>query len=134
MWFDPRGENPQCVTLDLLGQANPELNRDGRSFCLTGQSEGNIDVYRVDVNRGAETRLTTDESSEVNPLWSPDQTRVTYQSNRNGVYDIFEQSRWRGDERELLGTPDGKTGLSWSADGKFCYIAVTPENLRDLWR
>jgi len=136
VWFDPEGRELSKVgSLDLLGQANPELNRDGRSLLLNRTVEGNIDVYRVDVNRGAETRLTTDESSEVNPLWSPGQTRVTYQSNRNGVYDIFEQSAsGGGDERELLGTPDGKTGLSWSADGKFLlYSVVTPENLRDLW-
>jgi Tol biopolymer transport system component len=44
----------------------------------------------VDVTTGAETQLTTETSNEIHPFWHPDSNKLVYQSDRDGIWQIYE--------------------------------------------
>ncbi|MFW5709661.1 MAG: TolB family protein [Chloroflexota bacterium] len=55
------------------------------------------DLYMIDMSTGREYRLTDDDGNDTNPFWSPDGSRVVFQSDRpdaNGVrqWAIFEMN------------------------------------------
>jgi TolB protein len=53
---------------------------------------GNWDLYMIDMNTGQEYRLTDSTSDDINPYWSPDGSRVVFQSNRE---DENGERKWQ---------------------------------------
>jgi PKD repeat protein/Tol biopolymer transport system component len=53
---------------------------------------GNYDLYLIDMSTGQEYQLTDSEGDDINPYWSPDGTRVVFQSDRGsaGRWQLFE--------------------------------------------
>ena len=59
-------------------------------FCYKG------DIYKVPTEGGAATQLTTQDSYECTPVWSPDGKQIAFASDRNGNFDIFcNAGKWR---------------------------------------
>jgi Tol biopolymer transport system component len=77
-WLDRRGE-----PLGTLGEpatyGQLALSPDGRRVAVEIQdAEGQYDIWLFDVARGLSSRLTTDSTSEREPVWSPDGSRLAY--------------------------------------------------------
>ena len=123
--------------VDELGQAHPELGPDGRRVVVARTVQGNLDVWLDDLGRAVGTRITSAPSAESGAVWSPDGRRIVLDSNRNGVYDLFERSsNGAGEERPLVVTPESKGALSWSRDGRFLLYrsrSVESKTGVDLW-
>lgn len=84
--------------------------------------------------RGGLTRLTTDASLDAIPVWSPDGSKVVFNSTRNGTYDILvKPASGAGTEDMVLGTPENEWPLDWSKDGSFLlYNRTDPKTGTDL--
>jgi hypothetical protein len=54
---------------------------------------GNIDIWVIDLSRGVPQRLTTDPATDRFPVWSPDQTRIVYNSVRGDVANLYRRRR-----------------------------------------
>jgi Tol biopolymer transport system component len=95
----------------------------------------NDDVWLVDVGRGVASRFTFDAASDARPIWSPDGSQVVFGSSRNGVVDLFQKpASGATDEQPLLVTPQDKTPLDWSPDGRvLLYSTQDPKTGSDLW-
>ncbi|MCP5298502.1 MAG: PD40 domain-containing protein [Chromatiaceae bacterium] len=84
-----------------------------------GGPSGHWDLYLIDPDGSDETALITGTTNDITPAWSPDGTRLAYQSDRLGdvaiyIYDIARRTETRID------TPAGVTPShpSWSPDGE----------------
>ena len=79
------------------------------------------DIWVADLLRGATTRLTFDAADDLNPVWSPDGTRIAFTSDRKGERDIYQKlSDGSGPDELLLEGRDGQKNLEdWSPDGKY---------------
>jgi len=99
----------------------------------------NLDIWIMDVAGGGQTRLTFDAGLDNSPLWSPDDSRIVYQSTGEG-FPALRQKRVDGttnDEPLLSAGPGGATfATEWSADGRYVTYARrgsgTAASL-DLW-
>jgi Tol biopolymer transport system component len=120
-WFDRSG-NEIGKVVDSGGMSSPSLSPDGQHVVgyRGNPVDGNIDVWLLDVRRGAFTRLTDDVGDDVGPVWSPDGTRIAFASNRKGTHDIYQKPASGGGREELVFSDPNEKGVSdWSPDGRF---------------
>ena len=59
---------------------------------------GSWDLYMIDMTTGREFRLTDDGADNINPFWSPDGSKLVFQSNRT---EPGESRHWRLYELDL---------------------------------
>ena len=135
-WFDRTGK---AVGVAGEPDANdlryPELSPDGRRVAMRRTVQGNADIWLLDLLRGGMTRLTFDTALDLNPVWSPDGSRIAFSSNRTGVLDLYlKPSNGSGAEARLVESPNTKQSQDWSADGRWLvYYEVNLTTGRDLW-
>jgi Tol biopolymer transport system component len=67
------------------------------------------------------TRLTFDPADDIDPIWSPDGTRIAFTSDRSGQRNIYSKlSDGSGPEELLLGGTDAQENVEdWSQDGQY---------------
>jgi Tol biopolymer transport system component len=63
--------------------------------------------------------LISDPSDEWNPAWSPDGTRIAFDSNRNGSQDVWILTLATGDVFQLTDASGVDGWATWSPDGNW---------------
>ena len=125
-WFNRSGEK-----LGTLGDPalvfGAVLSPDERSVAVSRRDtvtsmNSRRDIWIYDVARGTTPRrLTFDPADEMNPVWSPDGSRIAYSSDRRGVREIYQKrTDGSGDEELLLASTVRPLFVEdWSPDGRF---------------
>jgi eukaryotic-like serine/threonine-protein kinase len=121
LWLDRAGKR-----IGVLGDAaqytDLELSPDGKraSFSIADQAGKGRDIWLYDVARGLRTRFTFDSQGARNSIWSPDGSRVVFNSLRKGHLDLYQKSSsGAGNEEVLFEDNQDKYPESWSPDGRF---------------
>jgi Tol biopolymer transport system component len=93
------------------------------------------DLWVLDLTRGGvASRLTFDPSSDRDPVWSPDGTRIAFNSNRRGTMDIYEKSLVPEDGAKLLlESPHRLVTEDWSSDGRFIAYQFEASGQGGIW-
>src|SRR5262249_17933749 len=120
-WLDRAGKNLGAIGApDVAGLNDVELSPDGNRVAVNRTANGNFDVWLIDVARGIPTRLTFDAAPDMRPVWSPDGTRIVFQSPRKGVVNLYwKLSSGAGSDELLLESDQTKIPNDWSPDGRF---------------
>lgn len=120
VWMDRDGRD-----LETAGKPadyhSVALSHDGRRVALTVQDPKNqkSDVWALDLERGTSTRLTFDPDDDYAPIWSADDKRIYFSSERQGRGDVFwKSSSGTGAEGVLIADPERSILTSLSADGR----------------
>jgi Tol biopolymer transport system component len=90
---------------------------------------GTEDIWTIETATGRARRLTFDDASDTEPVWSPDGARVLFASNRRGKFDLFWTLSDGSGKDELLQALPGALQLyprDWTVDGQLAYEASTP--------
>jgi TolB protein len=95
VWFDRSGKELGRLPYgDVSGLSNPVMTLDERRLAVQATSNGNLDVWVLDLTRGGVfSRLTSDPSPDALPIWSPDGSRIAFNSLRTGTPDFY--GRWQ---------------------------------------
>jgi predicted Ser/Thr protein kinase len=82
-WFDRAGKAVDAVR-GRASYNNVALARDAKRAAVvqTEPQTNNTDVWLIDLARAIPTRFTFDEAFDWDPVWSPDNTRIAFSSNR----------------------------------------------------
>jgi Tol biopolymer transport system component len=99
------------ITNDAIYDGAPDFSPDGRSILFISViDKGFGKVFRADLDKpGQRFPLTTGESNENDPTWSPDGKRIYFTSDRTGTDNIFSLDLATG---ELKQYTDVVTGAS----------------------
>ena len=92
----------------------------GYKLLTTSVRTGDTEIFVVDPDMGDAQNLTRSPTSEERyPCWSPDGSRVTFTSNRDGTYNLYVMDADGKNVRQLTHekTPSVCYMPSWSGDG-----------------
>lgn len=114
-----------------------DLSPDGKLIAITRQDPGSpgADIWVTDWQRaGNSTRLTLDPADDINPVWSPDGTRVAFTTYRKGNADIYvKNANGVGAETPLLESSNDEIVEDWSKDGRYIAYLSGQDNFQDIY-
>ncbi|HET7347090.1 MAG TPA: hypothetical protein VFJ10_07145, partial [Acidobacteriaceae bacterium] len=90
-WFNRSGQNQGAAAQPDI-YASPALSPDGGRLAVAVGEHGKADIWVYDLKRGTASRLTFNPAYDVNPIWSPDGSRVLFSSDRSGAWDLYQKS------------------------------------------
>lgn len=79
--------------------------------------DGNEEIYKMNGDGSAQTRLTTVAASDRYPDWSPDGTKIAFQSERDGTWDIYVMNADGSGVSRLTTNAAFDQVPAWSPDG-----------------
>ena len=126
-WFDRSGKQLGTVSRpsDYLA---PMLSPDESKVAVARDG----DIWVLDLARGTESRLTSDPSPELWPLWSPDGSEILY--GRGVLGGLVKRASSGTGEEEVVLDGGGAIPWGWSLDGRFItYAAPGPSTFLDLY-
>jgi Tol biopolymer transport system component/tRNA A-37 threonylcarbamoyl transferase component Bud32 len=135
-WFDRTGKIVDTVGApDTAVLTGAEVSPDGRRVAVNRLLNGNLDIWLIELTKGALSRLTFDPTLDAWPHWTPDGERIVYSSNVKGNYNLYERSASGGGSSRLLVDSDqAKIPQDVSPDGQLLiYASLDPQSAFDLW-
>ena len=104
-----------------LWMRDVQISPDGTEilFCYKG------DIYKVSANGGTATQLTTQDSYECTPKWSPDGKQIAFAGDRYGNFDVFVMPANGGTAQRLTTHSAGELPSAFTPDGKYILFSAS---------
>jgi Tol biopolymer transport system component len=136
VWFDRSGRETGRAGDPRDGVQASFLALDGRRVAVQRVVNANSDIWVLDLERGVFSRLTTDGSTDIHPVFAPDGRTIVFGSNRKGPFALYQKAATGTGEESLVLSSAGQnvTATDWSKDGRFLlYRTIDPKAGTDLW-
>jgi len=134
-WFDRSGRQLESVG-PPADYYHPRLSDDGRrvAVAVIDPQTAFSDIWIHDLGRRVSTRLTFGPGVNIFPIWSPDDERVVFSSNRKGPLDLYQRaaSGTGQDEMLLSSATTSRFPTDWSGEtGLIAFFTALPT--ADIW-
>jgi Tol biopolymer transport system component len=116
-------------TLAVLTTGTAQANFSGRNGQITFQRfDSRWQIWVADPDLSHQRQITSDPSDNAFPTWSPDGSRIAFQSDRTDpdpnddveIQDIFTMRPDGTDVRKITDSVGDSEKPSWSPDGRCC--------------
>ena len=109
----------------------PAWSPDGRRIAFVSNRDGNPEIYVMNADGSAPTRLTNSPniwvSEDIEPVWSPDGQRIVFVSDRDEPYDLYVMNADGSGQTRLTRDNARELGPAWSPDGSKIALSKTLE-------
>ena len=96
---------------------SPAWSPDSKRLAFYSDRDGNAEIYVMNADGSAVTRLTTNAADEGYPSWSPDGRTITFDSDRDGNFEIYAMDADGSNVRRVTNHAARDVSASWSPDG-----------------
>ena len=95
----------------------PVFSRDGKRIAFSSDRGGNddLDIWVMNVDGTAQTDVTNDPSEDWDGAYSPDGTRIVFESTRDGDYEIYKMKKDGSSVVQLTNNTSAETYPDWQA-------------------
>ncbi|MGI9107393.1 MAG: carboxypeptidase regulatory-like domain-containing protein [Pyrinomonadaceae bacterium] len=98
--------------------ANPTAARPGGKIVFGSNRDSSLnEIYSMNADGSGQTRLTTNTAADRDPDWSPDGTRIAFETDRTGNFEIFAINADGSNPVNLTNNPSFDDSASYSPDG-----------------
>src|SRR5262245_41267109 len=119
--------------------SDPQISPDGRRVIYVRQFADIMsdkrcsNLWIVNIDGSDHRPLTTGNSSDTSPRWSPDGKQIIYISSRDqaagGSSQIYRRWMDTGETAKLTNLTQSPGGIAWSPDGKWIsFVMLVPED------
>ncbi len=81
---------------------------------LHSDRDGNFEIYVMNADGTAQTNLTNNPADDAFPAWSPDGTKIAFDTNRDGNFEIYVMNADGTNPTRLTDNPARDESPSWS--------------------
>ncbi len=130
--------NREGRATNVVGQpqryAAVRLSPDGKDAAVSvNDPSGNRDIWKVDLARGVQNRVTSEGKGWV-AVWSPEGQTLAYHLGAALPFLARRPANGAGQETRILESKFAVYINDWSADGRtILYTVSSPESRYDLW-
>jgi serine/threonine protein kinase len=121
-WYDRQGKALGAMGRPVDLQSQPMISPDGGALALArlDRPTGLIDIWVHDVSRNTDSRLTSGPASSIDPVWSPDSSKIAFSNNRTGSLSLYEKNASGVGQEEVLDKDQrARAPRDWSHDGRY---------------
>jgi serine/threonine protein kinase len=124
IWFDGSGKQVGEVGAAAANYGNVELSPKGDRVAVDINTNGNRDIWVIDIARSVPSRITFENSPEWSPSWSSDESRLIFASTRDGGTGVYSKSSSGVGSTELVFSAEkNEVPVSWSRDGRYAVFS-----------
>ena len=119
--LDRRGREVAAIG-DVGDYEDVVASPDGRRLAVSRRDPAraqNVDIWVIDFASGIASRVTSDRTDELSPVWYPDGESLAYVTEHAGFYDFSMRPTNGGAERRVFQSETDKTHPDLSSDGRF---------------
>lgn len=110
----------------------PFWSRDGR-LLFTRTDRANLEIAVIGSDGRGERRLTSNPRADTHPDWSPDGSKIAFESHRGGTGDIYVMDADGGNPRAVFADHDDWEGEpAWAPDGEQLAFSADPDD-DNIW-
>jgi Tol biopolymer transport system component len=117
------------VTIAPVADPPPGMNR----IAFESNRDGNLEIYVMNADGSAQTRLTTNPAADSNPAWSPDRSRIAFTSLRDGNAEIYVMNADGTNQRRLTVSNGVDATPDWSPDGTRITFSSTRDGNLEIY-
>ncbi|HEY0081575.1 MAG TPA: hypothetical protein VGB61_02200, partial [Pyrinomonadaceae bacterium] len=111
---------------------SPVLRPNGKIVYMSAR-DGNPEIYSMNSDGTAQTRLTNHAAADYDPAWSPDGTRIVFTSQRDGNNEIYLMNADGSNLRRLTDNPAVDYDAAWSPDGTQIAFESTRDGNHEIY-
>ena len=110
--------------------ASPQISPDGkkivyeRHFNDITSDKRCSNLWLINVDGSGHQPLTSGAYSDTSPRWSPDDMRLAYLSDQNGLTQIYVRWMDTGATTAITDLENPPSSIAWSPDGKYVSFAA----------
>src|SRR5262249_7689264 len=116
----------------------PSWSPDGTTIAyvnFTSSGSPASSIWTVSSDGSGKQQITNAGGVSNDPVWSPNGTKIAFESNRGGAYDIYEMTPDASGVRALPNHPALDASPAWSPDGtKIAFVSErSAKNHREIY-
>jgi Tol biopolymer transport system component len=127
--YNPSGVIQQTIKSKVSTTA-ATFSHDGKFVATDALDESakSTDLWIHDLQRNSDTRLTFDKGTELVPVWSPDDSKIYFSSNRTGIFNVYvKNSNGTGDEQLVYESKNAAYVTDISRDGRKLLLSINTQ-------